>query len=41
MALWLFRAGSRGEFEKKFLDEKRVYVTWELPRGLRKSSHWR
>ena len=29
MALWLFRAGSRGEYEKKFLEDKRVYITWE------------
>ena len=28
MALWLFRAGSRGEYERKFLDDKRVYITW-------------
>lgn len=28
MALWLFRAGSRGEYEKKFLDENRVFITW-------------
>ena len=32
MALWLFRAGRQGEYEKKFLDDHRVYVTWE---GLR------
>ena len=32
MALWLFRAGRQGEYEKRFLDDKRVYVTWE---GLR------
>lgn len=29
MALWLFRAGSGGEYERKFLDDKRVYITWE------------
>lgn len=29
MALWLVRAGSHGEHEAKFLDEKRVYVTWD------------
>ncbi|HZV33893.1 MAG TPA: restriction endonuclease [Verrucomicrobiae bacterium] len=28
MAIWLIRAGSHGEYEQKFLDEKRVYVTW-------------
>lgn len=29
MAVWLIRAGSHGEYEQKFLQEKRVYVTWE------------
>jgi restriction system protein len=29
MAIWLVRAGSRGEFEQKFLQENRVYVTWD------------
>jgi restriction system protein len=29
MALWLMRAGSAGEHEKKFLDENRIYLTWE------------
>ena len=29
MALWLIRAGSDGEYERKFLDEERVYLTWE------------
>ncbi len=29
MAIWLTRAGSHGEFEAKFLQEKRVYVTWD------------
>lgn len=29
MSLWLFRAGGSGEYEKKFLDDKRVYITWE------------
>ena len=28
MALWLVRAGRHGEYEKKFLDENRVYLTW-------------
>lgn len=28
MAIWLIRAGSHGEFEQKFLQDKRVYVTW-------------
>ncbi len=29
MALWLIRAGSQGEYERKFLDEERVYLTWD------------
>lgn len=29
MALWLVRAGGRGEYEQKFLDDSRVYLTWE------------
>ncbi len=29
MALWLIRAGSEGEYERKFLDEERVYLTWQ------------
>lgn len=29
MAVWLVRAGSAGEYEQKFLQEGRVYVTWE------------
>ena len=29
MALWLIRAGQHGEFERKFLDDKRVYLIWE------------
>lgn len=28
MAVWLIRAGSYGEYEQKFIEEKRVYVTW-------------
>lgn len=28
MALWLVRAGRHGEYEKKFLAESRVYLTW-------------
>ncbi len=28
MALWLVRAGAHGEYEKKFLDERRIYLTW-------------
>ncbi len=28
MSIWLIRAGSHGEFEPKFLEENRVYVTW-------------
>lgn len=29
MALWLVRAGSAGQYENKFLDENRIYLTWE------------
>jgi restriction system protein len=29
MAVWMIRAGSHGEYEQKFLQEGRVYVTWE------------
>ena len=29
MAIWLIRAGANGEYEQKFLQEKRVYLTWE------------
>ncbi|PQJ40108.1 hypothetical protein BTN99_20195 [Vibrio campbellii] len=29
MAVWLIRAGSQGQYEQKFLNENRVYVTWD------------
>lgn len=29
MTLWLFRAGSNGEYENKFLSDGRVYLTWD------------
>jgi restriction system protein len=29
MAVWLIRAGSHGEYELKFIQENRVYVTWD------------
>jgi restriction system protein len=29
MATWLIRAGKHGEYEQKFLQENRVYVTWD------------
>lgn len=29
MAVWLIRAGSHGEYEQKFTQENRVYVTWD------------
>jgi len=29
LAVWLIRAGSHGEFEQKFIQENRVYVTWD------------
>jgi restriction system protein len=28
MAIWLIRAGKHGEYEQKFIQEKRVYATW-------------
>ena len=36
MTIWLFRAGSSGEFEEKFLNDSRVYLTWnDLNKDLR------
>lgn len=29
MSIWLFRAGRNGEFESKFLNDKRIYLTWD------------
>ncbi len=29
MAVWLIRAGSHGEYELKFVQDNRVYVTWD------------
>jgi len=29
MAIWLIRAGTHGEYEQKFLQEGRIYVTWD------------
>ena len=29
MSIWLFRAGRNGEFEAKFLADKRIYLTWD------------
>ena len=29
MSIWLFRAGRNGEYESKFLEDKRIYLTWE------------
>ena len=29
MALWMVRAGKHGEYEKRFLDEGKVYLTWD------------
>lgn len=41
MALWLVRAGAHGEFEQKFLDEKRIYLTWdELNINLKEITEW-
>ncbi|MCP3032355.1 restriction endonuclease [Halobacillus sp. A1] len=29
MSIWLFRAGRQGEYENKFLQDNRVYLTWD------------
>lgn len=29
MAVWMMRGGARGEFEQKFIQQSRVYVTWD------------
>lgn len=29
MSLWLVRAGSAGEYESKFLTEKKIFLTWD------------
>ena len=29
MSIWLFRAGKNGEYESKFLNDNRVYLTWD------------
>lgn len=29
MALWLVRAGKHGEYESRFLQENRIYLTWD------------
>ena len=29
MAIWLVRAGAHGEYEQKFIQDKKVYVTWD------------
>ncbi len=29
MAVWLVRAGAHGEYEQKFIQDNRVYVTWD------------
>ncbi len=36
MALWLMRCGRHGEFETRFLADKRIYLTWDkLPGDIR------
>ncbi|MBA7582000.1 hypothetical protein ES708_23919 [subsurface metagenome] len=32
MSIWLVRAGSHGEYEKRFLEGDRIYLTWEALR---------
>jgi len=41
MAVWLVRAGKHGEHEQRFIEDKRVYLTWEeIPESLASiSSH--
>src|SRR5574344_925685 len=29
MSIWLFRAGSAGQHENKFLNDNRIYLTWD------------
>ncbi|SDC39119.1 restriction system protein [Terribacillus halophilus] len=29
MTVWLFRAGKQGEYENKFLEDERIYLTWD------------
>jgi restriction system protein len=29
MAIWVIRGGKHGEFEQKFIQENKVYVTWD------------
>ncbi|XMB66642.1 hypothetical protein RI065_10105 [Mycoplasmatota bacterium zrk1] len=29
MAVWLNRAGKHGQHEVKFLDDNRIYLTWD------------
>ena len=29
MAVWLIRAGAQGQYEQKFLQENRIYLTWD------------
>ena len=29
MAIWLVRGGRHGEYEQKFIQEDRIYVTWD------------
>lgn len=29
MAVWLVRAGAQGQYEQKFIQENRIYLTWD------------
>lgn len=49
MATWLISEGSHGEYKQKFLQEGRVYVSWDelnlnlsklKPRGELAASRW-
>jgi restriction system protein len=28
MPIWLIRGGPQGQYEQKFIQDKRIYVTW-------------
>ena len=35
MTTWLCRAGKLGEYEQKFIEDRRIYCTWDnLPRSI-------
>ena len=30
MTVWLVRGGAHGKYEQKFIQEDRIYVTWDM-----------